>query len=199
MTGSGEDARGRKAALREDLLARRRSLPEAHRQQATEQVWERVRELPEWREARCVGFYVSTGAEVGTRKALREELDAAAHHVAAPVTNPDAAGLTFREVRSFDDLVPGAFDILEPADGEAVDAADLDFVLVPGVGFDAAGRRLGRGGGHYDAFLAGYGGTAVGLAFSEQVVETVPVDAHDEPVDLVVTPRHVHRGGRRVE
>jgi 5-formyltetrahydrofolate cyclo-ligase len=66
---------------------------------------------------------------------------------------------------------------------------------VPGVAFDASGRRLGRGGGSYDRALAARGAAtlAVGLAYDEQVVDEVPTDAHDVPVDVVVTPTRVLR------
>jgi 5-formyltetrahydrofolate cyclo-ligase len=73
-------------------------------------------------------------------------------------------------------------------------------VVVPGVAFDARGRRLGKGLGCYDRFLHGLAGTAVtvGLAYSRQMVEEVPVDSWDMPVDAVVTETEVLRVARKL-
>jgi len=68
--------------------------------------------------------------------------------------------------------------------------------VVPGLGFTADGKRLGRGGGYYDATLkAGSAGSRrVGLAFAEQLVEDLPTDEHDMDLHLVVTENEVFRG-----
>ena len=83
----------------------------------------------------------------------------------------------------------------EPVDGMPVPVADIDLVIVPGLGFDLAGNRLGRGRGFYDRFLShrDFRATACGLAFEEQVLETVPVDESDRGVHMVVTDTTVRR------
>lgn len=86
----------------------------------------------------------------------------------------------------------GKHVVLPAADRDAPDPVDPsvpDVVIVPGLGFTATGRRLGRGGGWYDRFLAGRRADAVviGVCFTEQVIDDVPVDVHDVPVDVVVT------------
>jgi len=70
----------------------------------------------------------------------------------------------------------------------------VDLLCVPGLAFDTALRRLGRGGGHYDATLpAAWRARKVGLAFEDQIVDAVPAEPHDAPVDLVVTEARVLR------
>ena len=64
----------------------------------------------------------------------------------------------------------------------------LDLVLVPGVAFDLHGRRLGRGRGYYDRLLSQVGGRTCGVAFDEQVVSEVPVEAHDVLLNCILTP-----------
>ncbi|HLP77584.1 MAG TPA: 5-formyltetrahydrofolate cyclo-ligase, partial [Candidatus Paceibacterota bacterium] len=64
----------------------------------------------------------------------------------------------------------------------------LDLVLVPGVAFDACGRRLGRGKGFYDRLLADTRGIKCGVAFDEQIVTGIPVEPHDVLVDCILTP-----------
>lgn len=127
----------------------------------------------------------------------------------------EASGPTMRMLRVEDverDTRVGAYDLREPTeradDGSARDDAirdiervgALDAIIVPGVAFDARGRRLGRGGGYYDAFLEKYEAAAVAtrrplplvvaLAYECQFIgdRDVPVDAHDRLVDVIVTP-----------
>jgi len=84
------------------------------------------------------------------------------------------------------DLVDGPAGIQEPSSAcEACGGPDV--AVVPAVGVTKEGARLGRGGGHYDRFLAGYGGPSVALAFSVQVVRSVPEEAHDRRVGWVIT------------
>ena len=135
--------------------------------------------------------------------------------VFCPVVDDDASGPTMRMLRVEDverDTRVGAYDLREPTeraeDGSARDDAirdiervgALDAIIVPGVAFDARGRRLGRGGGYYDAFLEKYEAAAVAtrrppplvvaLAYECQFIgdRDVPVDAHDRLVDVIVTP-----------
>ena len=81
----------------------------------------------------------------------------------------------------------GRFGIREPAGGEAVEPGGIDLVLVPGVAFSRAGVRVGRGAGFYDRFLAGTPATRVGVCFREQIVECAKGEAHDVPMDAIVT------------
>ena len=78
----------------------------------------------------------------------------------------------------------------QPVDaGSAVPVLELDVILLPGMAFDRSGARLGRGGGFYDRILAQRRGDsrAVGIMLSAQIVRTVPVQDHDEPVDFLAT------------
>ena len=85
-------------------------------------------------------------------------------------------------------LVPGAYGILEPREPfERVDA--LDMVLVPGLAFTRQGHRLGMGGGFYDRTLNGYGGKVIGVAYEEEVLETLPWGELDRRMDALVTPQ----------
>jgi 5-formyltetrahydrofolate cyclo-ligase len=102
------------------------------------------------------------------------------------------AGLEFVEAAPAD-LIPGSYGIPEPRDGRLLPASGSDLLfLVPGVAFDPAGTRLGRGGGHYDRALATYpGGLRVGLTSEEELVPTLPRDGWDQPMDAVVTERRL--------
>jgi 5-formyltetrahydrofolate cyclo-ligase len=83
----------------------------------------------------------------------------------------------------------GKFGILEPvADCQAMSLKHLDLALVPGLGFDVSGRRLGRGQGYYDRLLAGIAGAKCGVAFERQVVERLPAERHDASMNFILTP-----------
>ncbi|RYG33618.1 MAG: 5-formyltetrahydrofolate cyclo-ligase [Burkholderiales bacterium] len=86
-----------------------------------------------------------------------------------------------------DALETGPFSVLQPlSDSESI-APDL--VFVPLIGFTVAGDRLGQGGGHYDRWLgANPNATAIGLAWDCQLLESLPTEAHDAKLDMVVTP-----------
>ena len=104
-----------------------------------------------------------------------------------PVDPPD--GLVFRAWRPGGALVTGRFGIPHPP--ETNPALRPDIVLVPLLAYDGAGRRLGYGAGYYDRALVNLRRTgpvlAVGIAYAGQRVAAVPTQAHDEPLDMVVT------------
>jgi len=147
----------------------------------------------------AVAVYRSVRGEVGTER-IREACLAAGASVYYPCV-VSRGTLEFYPHRDGDGWVEGPYGIPEPArpPGSLPRKEGFDLVLVPGVAFDRHGRRLGQGMGYYDRFLKEIAGTAtiVGLAYSEQVVEEVPVDGQDVPVDALVTEEGVtrcHRG-----
>ena len=99
------------------------------------------------------------------------------------------------EVRPGSRLEATDYDPKEPAERIAVDPERIDAVITPGLAFDRSGARLGYGGGYYDRYLARLEAHAarIGIAFAEQVVDAVPDDELDQPVDLIVTDEEVVR------
>ena len=103
--------------------------------------------------------------------------------------------LEFRWITGREALVPGAFGIREPSPDAPSAGAAFDLILVPGLGFDRRGHRLGRGKGFYDRFLAVASGVRVGVCFGEQIVDEVPREAHDLAMDFLLTPDGILRCG----
>jgi len=102
------------------------------------------------------------------------------------------------EIRSLsDDLAETTMGIREPVSGIPFPIPMIDLVIVPGLGFDEFGNRLGRGRGFYDRFLAHpeFAGVACGLAFEEQVVPSMPTGPLDRKVQMLVTDAKVRRFG----
>lgn len=126
--------------------------------------------------------------------AMRTEIDPtaamAAHQgpVGVPVILGAGQALRFREWSPGCAMVAGEFGALIPADGAWVEP---EVVIVPLVGFDARGYRLGYGGGFYDRTLAGLRARhpvlAVGFAFAAQELPEVPIDQYDQRLDVIVT------------
>lgn len=130
-----------------------------------------------------VALYAAVGSEVDT-----EPLFSALRDRQTEVYLPRCRGnmLEFAVTATLESLLRGNYGIPEP-DGPATDIATFDAVIVPGLGFDRSGARLGYGKGYYDRALQGYRGLVIGLAFSVQVVDALPTTTHDRLVDRVIT------------
>ncbi|MFF2651843.1 5-formyltetrahydrofolate cyclo-ligase [Streptomyces sp. NPDC058045] len=191
-----------KRTLRRRFLSVRNRCTEDDVRAAAEVVARQALDLPELAAAGTVAAYVSVGSEPGTGPLL-DALYARGVRVLLPVLLPDN-DLDWAPYEGPGSLVPvrrpGLMELLEPAGGRLGPAAVLaaDAVLLPGLAVDAHGTRLGRGGGSYDRVLArlaaaGTGPALVVLLYDAEVVERLPAEAHDRPVDAVVTPGGVHR------
>src|SRR5262249_32198383 len=93
------------------------------------------------------------------------------------------------------DIHEGNMGIREPLEGMPIPVFEIDLVIVPGLGFDEKGNRLGRGRGFYDRFLShrDFRGVSCGLGLEDQVVEDVPAFEFDVRVDMLVTDAKVRR------
>jgi 5-formyltetrahydrofolate cyclo-ligase len=140
---------------------------------------------PELAACRRIVLYAASGGELPTGPLLRE-----AQRRGLPVLWPrvTAEGLVFAACEAAA-LVPGFAGTGEPpAAAPASPLAPGDLIVLPGLAFDAAGRRLGRGGGHYDrALAASPGPLRVGVGYAFQLLEQVPAGGGDQRVDMVVT------------
>lgn len=135
--------------------------------------------------------YLSFGDEVETFPLVRR-LFAAGKSVAVPYIHQGTTNLIAAEISNLEsDLQLGPMGILEPrADRlRAIDPKAIDLHVVPGIAFDEMGFRIGYGKGHYDRFLLlrSPRSVAVGVAFDIQVVECLPHDLWDIPVDAIAT------------
>ncbi len=184
----------RKALLR---LSERRRVgsgdPEREHAETSLRVQERFLEVFPPSAGQKIALYSAVRGEVGTDR-IRERCLAAGARLYYPRMTEDGS-LTFLRHEEGDDWDRWRFGIREPriVPGREGIRNGFDLVVVPGLAFDTAGRRLGQGHGFYDRFLFVLGGTAVtvGLAFSWQLVPEVPVDPWDVPVGAVVTENGV--------
>ncbi|MGX9725808.1 MAG: 5-formyltetrahydrofolate cyclo-ligase [Candidatus Electronema sp. VV] len=142
--------------------------------------------------------YVHFRSEVETLP-LIEQLLAAGKTVSVPLTlRKEGRLLAVRITDPASQLEPGCFGILEPSKGQAAVAAvkpeTIETAIVPGSVFDQLGGRLGYGGGFYDRFLSQDApqGLRVALAYAMQLAEQVPLEAHDQLMDILVTEKQLY-------
>jgi 5-formyltetrahydrofolate cyclo-ligase len=166
-----------KQILRAQMKAALREFSE--KSAASAALQEHLRGSSLWSAARVIYGFASLASEpdwIGTDWPVDKVL-------AFPRTSP--SGLAFFIGR---ELLSGPFGAPEPVG--SIPAPPPDLVLVPGLAFDRAGHRLGRGGGFYDRFLETLPSprpTLCGVCFSCQIVPAVPREAHDARVDFVLT------------
>lgn len=147
-------------------------------------------------------IYVDFRSEVETMDFIRQ-LIKAGKTISVPVTLLEESRLLAVQLTDPDtQLEPGCYDIPEPTAERiaqaTVDPATIDTVLIPGSVFDTGGGRLGYGGGYYDRFLTESAPQAarVGVAFELQLVDKVPMEPHDQYMDLLVTEQQIYDCGR---
>ena len=180
-----------KAALRRELLLRRDELEPAWRAEASERIAQRVLALPRIANAARIALYAACDSEVATWTIIAKLL-AQAKQVALPRILDWQGGMEFRTIADLNhDCIPGPKGIAEPDPArcpEVIPFAAFDLWFVPLVSFDAAGHRLGYGGGYYDRALADVPTERIiGLAFAAQRVMALPREAWDRPLGAICT------------
>lgn len=186
-----------RAALRKEKLAARDGLALDLRAEKSRMIRENVVRLEAVALAKHVMLYVSFRSEVETMP-LFEMFRRQDIATSVPLTLVNEKRLlSYRIADPYKDLRPGYCGIAEPDAGRLspVDPSGIDVVLVPGVVFDGFGGRLGYGGGYYDRFLTNDAPRAlrIGLAFEIQVIDRVPVLAHDVKVHYLVTEKMIRK------
>ena len=184
-----EDVWQRKKLLRREALACRRSLSAQTNRAFSEAIEERLKELDACRKAKTFFAFAAMSDEVQLYSFMEKAL-AEGKRVAVPLIVGKGVMEAVR-VRALSDLVPGAFDIptVREERREIVAPKSLDCVLVPGAAFSRDGARLGLGAGFYDRFLGEKAPQAqrIAVAFSCQIMDEVPREAHDVMMHAIVT------------
>jgi 5-formyltetrahydrofolate cyclo-ligase len=189
-----------KKELRRRLLELRDGLSSGQRQELSAKAATLIRSLDVWRRAQTVLLYAPFRNELDV-SSLLEELFGRGATVLLPRCRPGRNGeMDLARSTCAADLVPGAYGILEPnpetcpALPEPGRNPAVDLAVVPGVGFDRRGYRIGFGQGYYDRLLgseAMAGCLSVGVGYHFQLVDNIPCDPWDVPLRAVVTDKEV--------
>lgn len=172
-----------KGKMRELLVQKRRMLPSAERAMFSEQVLQQLEQMHCFRDAKAVLLYYPVQNELDVlplvKKYKREKT------LLFPVSH--RRGMTVHPYAGNEQMHRGKFGIPEPT--TPAYEGKIDLIVVPGVAFDAKGRRLGRGGGFYDRFIKKLTHTVlVGVGYDFQLVDEVPAARHDQRVHRIVLP-----------
>ncbi|MCJ7572167.1 MAG: 5-formyltetrahydrofolate cyclo-ligase [Candidatus Thermoplasmatota archaeon] len=157
----------------------------------SKQIKNRLFQIDEFKKAKNILFYVSYDGEVFTHDAIKDAfID---KKVVVPISNKEDYSLILSKLYSFEDLGEGPYGILEPKKEKIKEISidEIDLIIVPGIGFDLKGNRIGHGKGFYDRLLKNTNVPIIALAFEFQIIENIPIDSHDKPVDIIITEKRI--------
>jgi 5-formyltetrahydrofolate cyclo-ligase len=183
----GDERDSTKSRLRRALDARREAIAAGDIARASRAICDRVGRLEQVREAAVIVLYAARRSEIVPRdlEAIGEGGRAKTFYY----PRVEGEDLSFRRA-TFDDLTPGRFGIPEPSSEAPALSPDVarGVIVVPGLGFDRTGSRIGTGKGYYDRMLPRFPGLMrIGLTMDDFVVDRLPTDPWDVPMHLVVT------------
>ena len=170
-----------KLAVRNDVLGKRRALSAESREQKSQAIVDSLIELSLFKDATTIATYLPLTSEVDLSRLLR--LEHRSKCFVAPRTLPNFE-MSFHRVTSSDTLEMGIGGVQQPTEAaDLVSPNAIDLFLVPLAGCDRQGNRLGFGKGYYDRALADAPGYKLGVGFHCQLVDHVPSDFYDVPMN----------------
>ncbi len=184
------DKKQQKKELRKEIQGLRKAHTDQEIHEMSLKILERVQELPVYQEAEVLYAYMDCRHEVETRDLIGTAWKAGKRVAVPKVTGQE---MQFYYITSFEeDLDAGSFGIQEPKETNPA-SEERALLLMPGVAFDEACRRVGYGGGFYDRFLEAHPQLAtLALAFEFQVKEAVPYETFDIRPARIVTEKRVY-------
>lgn len=181
-----------KIFLREQILEIRKNLNDQNVESYSNIIINTLLKSELYKKASNIMSYVSFNNEVNTHRFIVKAIEDGKKISVPYIDNKNKIMLPCL-IDDIDELVPGYFGILSPDPNKLkiIDAKSIDLVIVPGACFDINGYRIGYGGGYYDKFLPllRKDASSIGLAFSFQVIDKVPYEKYDIPVDFIVTEK----------
>ena len=175
--------------IKESILEKRNSLSKQEILAKSEKIENKLFNLEHFKKSKTIMFFVSFNSEVNTHNMIEKSFQNKTVVVPKVVQHEIEPSV----IIDFDNLIPaGKFWILEPIEAMKIAYKNIDLVLVPGIAFDREGHRIGYGFGYYDKFLKKVPkAVKIGLCFDFQVVDKIPHEEHDVPVDFIVTDKQV--------
>jgi 5-formyltetrahydrofolate cyclo-ligase len=158
------------------------------------QICKQIEEFSFYKKAKKIAFYFAKDKEPSL-KYLIEKAILEGKEVFLPKTWLKDKTLTFHQIFSFSDLKPGPFGLMEPpSENPELKPEKFEIIFVPGVAFDLKKGRIGYGGGFYDRILKNTKALKIGIAFSFQIFDKLPLEEHDQKVDIIITEKGIING-----
>ncbi len=167
----------------------RESVSSEIKSQYDEAIYKKLINSTYYDNAKVIFVYVSFGYEVDTHRIINHALKDN-KIVCVPKVLNRTEGMKAVKINSLEELKVSNFGVLEPESTiNEVEPLDIDLLLIPGLAFDENGGRLGYGAGYYDKFLGEIRTNAnkIGLSYSFQLMEAVPIEEHDMPIEHIIT------------
>lgn len=177
---------------RTNMKARLNEITAHDKETLDKEIVERLFTYEPYLKAETIGLTIAMKSEVDTKKII-ESAWADGKKVAVPKCNPKSKQMTFYYLTGWDQLETVYFGLKEPKPEETFicHSHEIDLLVVPGLIFDHKGYRIGFGGGFYDRFLQKYPNETVSLAYEFQLVDSVPVESFDLPVQSIITNEQI--------
>lgn len=191
MTRMSEELKIRKQEVRKEINRRLRDQDPSLRDERSLKIQKKLLSSEEFRLAGTVMTYVAMPTEVDTMYLIEEALRQGKKVIVPYIKQDQEKTMVLAELRTIEELEEGPYGILQPKNEpeSEIDLKEIDLIVTPAIAYDANNMRLGRGKGYYDRFLSGTGlsASSIGVAFSFQVVDSLPHGPHDRPVFKVIT------------
>lgn len=179
-----------KQEIRAEVREKKRQMTKEEIESRSRKIFEKLEQTKAFLESDTIFLYVSYNQEVDT-KTWMEHLFQMGKKVAVP--RVEDGEIAFYYISSKDQLEPGYQGILEPVTTECADGKD-GMLLMPGLAFDRFMHRCGYGGGFYDRYIKRNAHTSlikVAVAYSFQIYEQIPVEEHDERIDMLISEQEI--------
>lgn len=180
------ETREKKKELRKRIREIKKNVPQEMRDSFSLAIQEKLLKNDHVKQAKTIFLYYALPDEVDT-SLLLEKLSnrrAGDKKIVLPVVDGDI--LVLKEYIP-EEISTGYQNIQEPTGDETVQPEEMDLAIIPGMAFDSKCNRMGRGKGFYDKLLPFLKCTTIGLGFSFQIVDEIPCEAFDKPLDLIIT------------
>ena len=204
-----EKEMNRKEIIRQRIRQMRDALSSAWINQVSKKIQNRAKNLNEWKKANNVCCYLSMPGEVQTQLLIQEGWTAG-KQICVPAFRKTSGHYELAWLRQGDKFVSGYGHVPEPIEPDWLETQGpliqdteidtkpciVDIVIIPGMAFDRSCARIGRGKGHYDRLLRMdifNSAFKLGMAFEFQMMDVIPVEAHDVRMDAVVTEENFDR------
>lgn len=177
-----------KTELRKNAISMLKSISEAERKNIEEKLTHNIVKSDVWKQSDVVGITISNGFEWNTKPIIETAWNEG-KSICVPKCRPEERKLDFYRINTYEQLEVVYYNLLEPIPEETqkVDKGMIELLIVPGLLFDRNGFRIGFGGGYYDRFLSDFPNNRISLASNAQIVEGLPAEPFDIPVDSIIT------------
>ena len=182
-----------KNLLRKDLIKKRKNVSKSEIYNKSQLIEKNLFRMYEFKSSKKILFYISYDNEVYTHDMIKKSISIN-KNIIVPISDVINKKLILSKLDRWEELEKGSYSILEPIrkNEKEILLDSINLIIVPAIGFDIKGNRLGHGLGYYDKLLKNSNiATHIGLAFEFQIIDHIQIEKHDIPVDIIITEKRI--------